>query len=342
MKKVFICLTAATIILSACTRGKEAAAPSTATDAFTDGMVLPVTPVKDQGRSSLCWLYAMLATIETDHIVAGDSVNLSPDYAARMWLAYLTQRHYLSGDGLQISLRGMMTMVPRIMERYGMMMYDSYSNATPVNYNSLARRLTRMADTRHDLAHVHSETERMLDEHIGYLPPAVHLYSATYTPREFAHSLCREGDYEALTSFTHHSFGERFVLETADNILNDTFLNVPLDSLMSVITSALRSGHAVCWEGDTSERGFDFARGRADTPGETQCTQQQRQHHYEAHLTTDDHCMAIVGMARDREGRRYFKAKNSWGKGNRYGGMMYLSENYVRLKTIAIMVKKQR
>ena len=38
-------------------------------------------------------------------------------------------------------------------------------------------------------------------------------------------------------------------------------------------------------------------------------------------------------------GKRYYIAKNSWGTGNQYGGLMYLSEQYVMMKTVAIVVK---
>ena len=47
---------------------------------FRNEVVLKTTPVKDQGSSELCWAYAMLATIETERLEMGDSVNLSPDY----------------------------------------------------------------------------------------------------------------------------------------------------------------------------------------------------------------------------------------------------------------------
>lgn len=49
---------------------------------LTDEIRLKTTPVKNQGRSSLCWAYAMLATIETEHLMQGDSINLSADYVA--------------------------------------------------------------------------------------------------------------------------------------------------------------------------------------------------------------------------------------------------------------------
>lgn len=32
-------------------------------------------------------MYGMLATIESERLMRGDSVNLSPDYLARLWLS---------------------------------------------------------------------------------------------------------------------------------------------------------------------------------------------------------------------------------------------------------------
>ena len=43
-----------------------------------------MTPIKDQGKSETCWIYAMLAAIETEHLSWGDSVNLSPYYIEKM------------------------------------------------------------------------------------------------------------------------------------------------------------------------------------------------------------------------------------------------------------------
>ena len=53
----------------------------------------------------------------------------------------------------------------------------------------------------------------------------------------------------------------------------------------------------------------------------------------------DDHCMVLIGIAHDENGKRYYIAKNSWGTGNQYGGLMYLSDQYVMMKTVAIVVK---
>ena len=35
---------------------------------FTNEVMNGMTPVKNQGKSQTCWIYAMLATIETEHL----------------------------------------------------------------------------------------------------------------------------------------------------------------------------------------------------------------------------------------------------------------------------------
>ena len=80
----------------------------------------------------------------------------------------------------------------------------------------------------------------------------------------------------------------------------------------------------------------------ADLPqGSRRVDQARRQQAFECRKTTDDHCMALVGLAHDAQGRRWFIAKNSWGTANPYGGYMYLSYEYVWMKTIAIYLSHE-
>ena len=44
---------------------------------YTNDVLNRMTPVKDQGDSETCWIYAMLATIETEHLAWGASVPLT-------------------------------------------------------------------------------------------------------------------------------------------------------------------------------------------------------------------------------------------------------------------------
>ena len=339
LRKSPLALIPAILVLASCSlswRGDSSR--GSAPRRFTTEVMLSYTPGKDQGRSTLCWAYAMLATIETEHIMMGDSVNLSVDYVARKLLAEQARCHFLSRGYDRVTMRGTMPLLLRLLNDYGAMPYDSYSTRH-LNYNALAKRVALLSAGSSDMSQLAGRAERLFDERIGALPLKVYMLGAEYTPEEFAHSVCMRGEYMALTSFTHHPFGDAFVLEVPDNYSDELFYNVPVDVMMQRIERSLRQGHPVCWEGDTSEKGFSFARGVAELADERPCTQQQRQKAFETRRTTDDHCMELVGIAHDQRGRRYFVAKNSWGTGNPYGGLMYLSENYVRLKTIAVVVK---
>ena len=268
----------------------------------------------------------------------GDSVNLSVDYVARHLLVEQARQHFLSKGYDRITLRGTAPLLLRLISEYGIMPYDSY-NAPSLNYNALAQRVQTMSNTSTDLSQLSQRVQRLFDERIGYLPKNVYMLGAEYTPQQFAHSVYMYGEYTPLTSFTHHPFDQTFAIEGADNYSDELFYNVPIDVMMRRIEMSLRSGHPVCWEGDVTEPGFSFERGVAELPDERPCTQQQRQKAFETRRTTDDHCLCLIGIAHDDKGRRYYIAKNSYGTDNPYGGLMYLSENYVRLKTVAVVVK---
>ena len=70
-------------------------------------------------------------------------------------------------------------------------------------------------------------------------------------------------------------------------------------------------------------------------------TQESREAGYDDKSTTDDHLMHVIGIVKDQNGTKYYITKNSWGTDrNPFGGYLNMSENYVRAKTIAIMVNK--
>ena len=305
------------------------------TDAF-----VKQTPVRSQGRSSLCWAYAMLGTIESERLMLGDSVNLSVDYLARMLLKEQAREVFFAGGRKRVSLRGTASMALRLLERYGMLHDDSY-HGRQVNYDVLERKVQLAASRSVSLSETDRLVDELLDTEVGFMPRFVFFKHAEYTPREFAHSVCLPHEYLSLTSFTHHPFGKKFILEMPDNQMRDSFMNVPIDTLMFRVERAIRRGHPVCWEGDISEPGFDFQKGVARLYNEGhKPTQRERQRAFESLRTTDDHCMTLCGLARDGNNALYFLAKNSWGTGNPYGGFMYLSYNYVRLKTIAFYMSK--
>ncbi len=51
--------------------------------------------------------------------------------------------------------------------------------------------------------------------------------------------------------------------------------------------------------------------------------------------------MVIVGYAKDQEGNRYYKVKNSWDTNQIYDGYFYVSEPYFLEKTLDVFVNKE-
>ena len=70
-------------------------------------------------------------------------------------------------------------------------------------------------------------------------------------------------------------------------------------------------------------------------------TEDMRQKVFENFSTTDDHLMHLTGLYKAANGNYYYLTKNSHGK-DRYdwGGFVYMSEAYVRMNTMAIMIHK--
>ncbi len=310
--------------------------------------LISTTPIKDQGRSELCWAYGMLATIESEHIMKGDSINLSVAYIARMMLHEKALEYYFSHGKKPINMRGMSSMLIHYINKYGALPYDSYEDPKDVNYKVLCRKVERICQgaitQQVGIKKLQGKLNELFDEELGYMPaPQVHMLGAEYTPLEFAHSVCYPEEYVSLTSFTHHPFREYFALEVPDNQMHDEYLNLPLDELMRHIQKAVEHGHPVCWEGDISEPSFQSPQDYyVDILSKERrpISQASRQREYEQLRTTDDHVMEIIGTFLKR-GQRFYVCRNSWGEHWGNQGLIYPSEDYIRLKTIAVFMSEE-
>jgi bleomycin hydrolase len=218
-----------------------------------------MTPMKDQGESQTCWVYAMLAAIETEHIMRGDSVNLSAAYIEKM----LEQEPMAPSNH-----HGMGITLIEMIQKYGITQYDAMPTVdTPV-------------------------------------PRFTFMYGMEYTMQEFARSVCAPDEYLPLTSSIRYPYYQEVELDVPDNWTHARFLNVPMDTLLRRTERAVRQGHGVCWE-------------------------------------SEDHCMAIVGLAHDDEELPYFIMKNSWGDYPPYGGLDYLSFSKFRRETLAVCMPRE-
>ncbi|MBQ9646044.1 MAG: cysteine protease [Prevotella sp.] len=159
------------------------------------------------------------------------------------------------------------------------------------------------------------------------LPRLAFMYGMQYTVHEFARSVCAPGEYIGLGCSDKHPYWQDMVLDVPDNWEGNRVLNVPADSLLALTRRAVAQHRGVCWEGDISEHGFRWKEGVARLS-------------LINGSTTDDHCMAIVGLAHDAQGDNYLIMKNSWGRNNRYRGLMFMHEDYFLRKTVAVYMPR--
>ncbi len=217
----------------------------------------------------------------------------------------------------------------------------------------------------------------ILDAYLGITPQTFTYNGKTYTPQAFRDFLgLKQSDYISLTSFTHHPFYTQFAIEVPDNWRWANSYNVPVDELMETIDNAILNGYTVAWASDVSEGGFSRSgiavvpdENAAENAGTDQAkwlrlseqerrsniqgkvgseilkekniTQEMRQSAFNNYQTTDDHGMHIYGIAKDKNGNKFYMVKNSWGETGPYKGIWYASEPFVRYKTLSIVVNKE-
>lgn len=215
----------------------------------------------------------------------------------------------------------------------------------------------------------------IIDAYLGTAPEKFTYNGKEYTPKSFAAELgINPDDYVSLTSYTHHPFYTEFPIEVEDNWRWADSYNLPIDELMQVFDNAINTGYTIAWGSDVSEKGFtrngigvipdieSMERSGSDQDRwlglstsekdaeikkmiekpckELEITQEMRQQAYDNYETTDDHGMQIYGIAKDQTGKKFYMIKNSWGTDNKYKGTWYISENFVKYKTMNIVVHK--
>ncbi len=212
----------------------------------------------------------------------------------------------------------------------------------------------------------------IVEAYLGEYPETFKVGSRKFTPEEYRDHLGIDvNDYVNLSSFSHHPFYEQFIIEVPDNWRWDTAYNLPIDELMEVMHNAIDKGYTIAWGSDVSEKGFTRSgvatmpvekkkatagsdqekwvgksteankeEAKPEFPEEIIATQEMRQDGYDRKTTTDDHGMHIYGLAQDQNGTKYFMVKNSWGDAGKYKGIWYVSDAFVRYKTMNIVVHK--
>ena len=340
---------------------------------FTDVINIENTPVKNQGSSGTCWSYSANSFLESEMIRMGkEPVEISQIYTARN--AYIEKgKNYVKMHGaITLGDGGALHDVINMYKKYGALPQSEY---TGLNYGTKNNKFAEMAAINEGLlaAVVKNPNGELspswikaytavIDSYLGEVPQSFTYKGKKYTPQTFAKEVIgiNADDYVEISSLKEHPYYEKFVLMVPDNWSLDMVYNVKMNELTDIIDNALKKGFSVGWAGDVSEKGFSWKNGVACIPAkdvkemtaeekenifkgpqkEMEITEDMRQEAFDNYQTTDDHGMHIVGLTKDQNGKEYYIIKNSWGATNDYQGYMYMTKNFVKYKTTAILLHK--
>jgi bleomycin hydrolase len=331
---------------------------------FTIVKNLPATAVKNQAATGTCWCFATTSFLESEAIRKGTAdtdLDLSEMYTVRQeYLRRGADYYYRRGKGRR-GPGGISHQATYWMERAGLMPDEAYNginyDSKTHNHNKLQKEIDDLLDTAvaHRQGVPYDQMNEILDKYLGKVPATFTYKGKEYDPISFKEHLeLEEDDYVEITSFTHHPYYGKFILEIPDNWDMAASYNVTLDELDAICTRAVMHGYTVAWDADMSEIYFAhnnhlavFAPGeniRGAKKIEKYYTESPidadiRQAMWNDFTTSDDHLMHITGIAKDQNGVKYYIVKNSWGPDNG-DGYLYVSESYFKAKTIQIMVAK--
>lgn len=338
---------------------------------FTELIRLKSTTVKNQGASNTCWSYTGNSFLESEMIRMGrDPVAISPLYTVRK--AYLERaRNYLRlHGGLKLNEGGQLHDVMQILRLHGAMPRAAYTGIKAGKSSSnfkglralLNSRLSSMVKSRELKRSWERDVELLMDDYLGKVPVNFVYKGKSYTARSFADQVIGidPDQYIHIASVTTAPYYKSFIFLIPDNWSFSQFFNLPMEELTLVIDQSLKNGFTVACTIDISEPGFSWPYGIAYVPqksasdmtAEEKKTQfvrpqperkvdaMERQSAFDAWQTTDDHALHIIGLVKDQNGKEYYVAKNSWGRGNAFQGFVYLTKEYVRYKSTALMLHK--
>lgn len=310
-------------------------------------------PVVSQGSTGTCWSFATTSFLESEAIRNGqEETKLSEMYFVKYGYKNKVEDYMMFHGNNNFGQGGLSHDVMDVLREEGMATYEAFPGVKiddRYNHRELEKALkegiVEINKKRRDFdAEEINELEKVLDSGIGESPKLVKVNGKNVSPTDVAAALgINPDDYVEFTSFSHHPYYKQFVLEIPDNWSHALYYNLPIDELMEVMENSINEGYSVCWDGDVSERLFVHKNGKADLPEEQigKVDQELRQLTFINRKTTDDHLMHLVGISKDSKGRLCYYTKNSWGpESNQYGGYLHMTEDYVKLKTVGIMVHK--
>jgi len=340
---------------------------------FKEVINLETTSVKTQGSAGTCWSYSGNSFLESEMIKNGKTpVDLAEIFAARHVYLGKARNYILFNGNLGLGDGAETHDVMNMMRKYGAMPQQAYtmedygkgvikSDEFQAKFKEILEAYIKNEDPKKGASWV-TDINNYMDEKLGKLPETFTYAGKTYTPQTFAKEVVgiNPDDYVEFSSYKDNPYYQKMVLPVPDNWSFDQVYNVPMKELTDIIDYALTKGYTVAWSSDVSEPYFSWRNGVAEVPDldlynitpeqkktlfdgpikEKEVTEDLRLEGLYTLTTTDDHAMHIVGLAKDQNGKEYYKVKNSWGETNDYKGYLYVTKAFVQLKSTGILLNK--
>ncbi len=339
---------------------------------FTPVKVNDATSVKNQGKSGTCWSYSGNSFLESEMLRKGrPAVDLAEIYTARNTYIDKAKNYVRMQGNVNWGDGGELHDVINAYKKYGALPQEAYEglkNGEKINNFSemqagLKGYLDGIIESKKLSKNWLEGVTAILDAYLGKVPETFTYKGKSYTPKTFAQEVVAldPNDYIEMVSLNDEPKFEYVFFPVPDNWSFDYAYNIPMDDITKVIDNAINKGYTVGWATDVTEKYFSWANGVAYVPEkryedmsererqslfstpptkEREITPEMRQEAFDNYETTDDHGMHIVGLAKDQNGKEYYIVKNSWGMSNDYQGYLYVSKNYVKYKTTALLVNK--
>ncbi len=327
-----------------------------------------ISPFKEQGETGLCAIFSDISFLESElHRLGRGDFELSTMYVAyNLYTEKALRRIRLRGK-IDFGFNGSFNYDGfEMIKKYGVVQSSDYTGLLPGHtehhhfefINEMHSYLTEVEKDGKE-GKLNSQwkdgkfyspwlenIKKILNQNMGELPAVIEYNKKVMSPIQFSEEILSipYDDYIKVTSYSYMGFDRKGEWLVEGNWLHKKdFYNIRLDEYIGLIDHALENGFSLTGDFHITEELYKSKQGYADfqlDSSNTSINQNIRDDLYENWKTNDVHNVHIIGIARDENGKKYYKIKDSAPAKVFPNSPKYFSENYFRARVLSVMLHK--